>query len=103
MQNAPTYYINYRKKENRIKALIGLIHEKGVARVLATEERNANINKSVTMEHKNEGKREITKKWKTPKWLLCTFKDRKRNYMKDKIYLMQQLLKDSFEVKRYGK
>ena len=32
-----------------------------------------------------------------------TVKDRKRNYMKGKIYLKQQLLKDGFEVKRYGK
>ena len=27
----------------------------------------------------------------------------KKNYMKGKIYLRQQLLRDSFEVKRYGK
>ena len=33
----------------------------------------------------------------------CAFKDRKRNYMKGKIYLKQQLLKDSFKIKRYGK
>ena len=29
--------------------------------------------------------------------------DRKRNYMKSKIYLKQQLIKDSFELKRYNK
>ena len=27
----------------------------------------------------------------------------KRNYIKSKIYLKQQLLRNSFEVKRYGK
>ena len=76
LQNTLTYY-------DKIKVLIGLIHEEGVARVIATEERNVNMSKSVT--------------------LLCTFKHRKRNYMKDKIYLKQRLLKDSFDVKRYGK
>ena len=76
-----------------------------MARVVATEERNVNVSKSLIMEYcfKNEGKQEISKKRKTPKWLLCTFKDSKRNYMKGKIYLKQLLLKDSFEVKRYSK
>ena len=57
------------------------------------------------MEHcfKEEGKQEVTKKRKTPSWFLCTFKDRKRNYIEGKIYLKQQLIMDSFEVKRYGK
>ena len=44
-------------------ALMGLIYEEEMARVVATEERNVNISK-VTMEHcfKAEGKQEITKK-----------------------------------------
>ena len=63
-----------------VKALIGLIHEEGVEMVVATEERNLNVSKSVTMEHcfKDEGKQETTKKRKTPRWLLCTFKDRRK-------------------------
>ena len=46
---------------------------------------------------------EKTRGRKTPKWLLCTFKDRRKDYMKGKVYLKQQLLKDKFAVKRYGK
>ena len=38
-----------------------------------------------------------------PRLLIYTFKDRKKNYMKGKIYLKQQLLKDRFEGKRYSK
>ena len=70
--------------------------------MVATEEKNVNMSKSVTIEYcfKDEGKQ---KKRKTPRWLLCTFKDRRRNYLKGKIYIKQQLLNDSFEVKRYGK
>ena len=86
-QNVPTYYVNCKKEEDRVNALIELLHEEGMARVVATEERNVNV----------------TEKRKTPRWFLCTFKDRKRNYMKSNIYLKQQLKKDSFEVKRYGK
>ena len=52
---------------------------------------------------KYEGKSETTKKRKTLRWLLCTRNVRRRNYMKGKIYIKQQLLKDSFEVKRSGK
>ena len=36
LQNTPTYYINYKKEE---------------CTVVATEERNVNVSKSVTMEH----------------------------------------------------
>ena len=84
--------------------MIGLIHE-GVARVVATEEKNVNMSKSVMIQccFNDEGKQETTKKRKAPRWFLCTFKDRRRNYLKGKIYIKQQLLKDSFEVKRYGK
>ena len=94
------------KKEDKLNALIGLIHEKGVARVIAIEERDANVSKSVTMElcFKEEGRKTKNyNKEKTPRWLFCTFKNRKRKYMKGKIYLKQKLLRDSFEVKRYGK
>ena len=90
----PIYYVNY-KKEDRVNALIGLIRE-GVARTVATEERHVNVSKRVTMEHcfKEEGKHQDN---------FSTFKDRKRNYMKGKIYLKQQLIKDTFEIKRCGK
>ena len=59
LQNTPTFYVKYRMEEDRIKALIGLKHQGGVARVVATEERYGNVSKSnVTMEHcfKEEGK-----------------------------------------------
>ena len=77
LQNMPIYYVKYKKEEDKVKVLIGLIHEEGVVRVVATEEKNVNM--SVTMEHcfKNKRKQETTKK--------------------------QQLLKISFEIKRYGK
>ena len=57
LQNTPTYYINYKKEEDGVNALMGLVQEE-VARVIATDERNVNVSKSVTMEHcfKNEGK-----------------------------------------------
>ena len=57
------------------------------------------------MEHYfgEEETHETTRRRKTSKWLLCTFKERRRNYMKGKIYLKQKLLKDTFAVKRYGK
>ena len=73
--------------------------------MVATEEKNVNMNKSVMMEHffKDKGKQETTKKKKTLRWLLFTLKDRRKNYIKGKIYIKQQLLKNSFEVKRYYK
>ena len=33
----PTYYVKYKKEEYGVNALIGLIHEEGVTRVVATE------------------------------------------------------------------
>ena len=62
MQKKPIYYVYY-KKEDGVNALIGRIHKGGVTRVVATEERNVNISKRVTMEHcfKEEGKQEIAK------------------------------------------
>ena len=46
--------------------MIGLIHREGVARVVATEEKNVNVSKRVLTEHcfKEEGKQGITKKKK---------------------------------------
>ena len=46
---------------------------------------------------------QTTRRRKTPRWILCSFKERRRNYTKGKIYLKQQLLKVTFAVKRYGK
>ena len=60
------------------------------------------MRRSVTLEHCIGGEK-TTRRRKTPRWLLCIFKDRRRNYMKGKIYLKQLLLKDTFAVKRYGK
>ena len=48
-------------------------------------------------------KQETTRKRKTPRWLLCTFKDRRRNYMNRKSYLKQLPLNDTFAIKRYDK
>ena len=64
-----TYYIKYAKEEDRIKSLIGLINKKRVERVVATEVRNANVSKNITMEHCfiYEGKQEITKTRKISK------------------------------------
>ena len=51
LQNTSIYYVNYKNEEYGVNALIRLIHKKGVARVVTTEERNANVSKIVTMEH----------------------------------------------------
>ena len=77
LQNTPTY-VKYKKEEDKVQAM-----------VVATKEENVNMSKIVTMEHrfKDEGKPETTKKRKTLRWLPCTFKDRRRNYMKDNIYI----------------
>ena len=63
-----------------VNALIGLIHEEGVARVVATEEGNVNMSKKVTMEHcfKVEGKQEITKKKENTEMAALY---RKKNYI----------------------
>ena len=82
-----------------------LTKEEGVAEVIAVEKKNVNMGNSVTMDHcfGEEKKQETTKRRKTPRWLLCSFKKGKTHYMKSKIYLRQQLLKDSFIAERYGK
>ena len=48
-----------------------------------------NMGSNVKTEHCFEGEEthEITRKRKTARWLLCTFKDRRRNYMKGRIYV----------------
>ena len=45
LQNTPTHYVNYKIEEDGVNALIALIHEEGVARVVATEEKNVNMSK----------------------------------------------------------
>ena len=50
-ENTPIYYVKYKNLENKAKAMIGLLHGEGVARLVATEEKKLNISKSVTMEH----------------------------------------------------
>ena len=72
LQSTPINYVNYKKEKDEVIALIVLIHEEEVARVVATEEKNLNRTKSVTMEHcfKNEGKQETTKKRKTPRYCI---------------------------------
>ena len=61
--------------------------------------------RSLTLENYFEGEKtqKTTRKKKTPSWVICSFKERRRNYMKGKIFLKQLLLKDKFAVKRYGK
>ena len=97
------YYANYKKKKSKVKALMELIKE-GVAEVTVTEEKNVNMRRSVTFEHCFGGEEtlETTRRRKPPRWTLYSFKKRRRNYMKGKIYL-KQLIKDTYAVKRYGK
>ena len=81
LQYTPTYYVNYKKEDDGANALIELIHKEGVARVVATMERNVNVSKSVTMElcFKEEGRKTKNyNKEKTPRWLFCTFKEKKK-------------------------
>ena len=82
-----------------------LINKEGVAQVITIEEGRVNIKRSVTIEHYFENKKihKTTGRKKTPRWLLCTFKEKRKNCMKEKIYLKQILLKDKFAAKRYVK
>ena len=89
LQNAPIYYAKYKKQESKVNALMELI-KGGVAKVTATEERKVNMRRSVTLEHYIGGKETTRKK------ILCSFKERIRNYIKSKLYLKQQLLRDAF-------
>ena len=63
------------------------------------------MRKSVTLEHYFGGEetQDTTRKIKTPGWILCSFKEKRKNYMKCKLYLKQQLLWNVFAVKRYSK
>ena len=101
LQNTPTYYIKDRKEVNEDKALRQLINEEGVTGVAAIEQGIAKMRR-IKMEHcfGNEETHETRIGRKTPRWLLFTFKERRRNYMKEKIYLEQLLLKDTFAAKR---
>ena len=74
---------------NHTAPAVTRIQEGGVARVVVSEERDVNMSKKVMIEHcfKDEVIQETTKKRKTPKWLLCTFKNKRKNYMKSKIYI----------------
>ena len=101
LQNAPIYYAKYKNEESEVKELIKLI-KRGVAKVSATEEKNVNRRRSVTLEICFGGK-ETTRKRKTPRWILCSFQERRRNYMRGKLYLKWQLPRDALAVKRYGK
>ena len=61
--------------------------------MVATEERNIIVSKSVMMEHcfKEELKQEITKKKENTKMAFLYFQGQKKNYIEGKIYLKQQL------------
>ena len=91
--------MKYRKKEREDKTLRELLDDEGVAEVTAKEEGRVKI-RSVTMKHCFEGgeRHETARRRKTPRWLLCTFKERRRNKMKGKIYLKQLPLRDTFAV-----
>ena len=79
--------------------------KEGVTEVMSRKEINMNIRRNITLEHcfGDEETQETTRRRKTPRWLFCTIKERKRKYIKGKVYLKQQLLKDTFATKRYGK
>ena len=63
------------------------------------------MRRSVTLEHCYGGveTEETTRRRKTPRWIICYFRERRKNYRKGKFYLKQQLLRDVFAVKRYDK
>ena len=54
-----------------------------VAEITAIEEKNVNIRRNATLEHCFGGEETIIR-WKTPRQILCCFKER-INYMKGKI------------------
>ena len=49
------------------------------------------------MEHCFEGEETIRRR-KTLRWIICSFKERRRNYMKGNVYLIL-LLKNTFAVR----
>ena len=99
LQNVPIYYATYKKEEILIE--LKKRSDKGNRH----RRKNLNIRRSLTLEHYFGGEetQKATRRRKTLRWILCFFKQRRRNFMKGKIYLKQQLLKDIFAVKRYGK
>ena len=81
-----------------IRKVIKLINEGGVAELTAIKEGKVNMRRSVTIKHSfgNVETHATTRRRKTQRWLLCTYKKRRRNCMKGKIYLKQLLLKNTF-------
>ena len=63
--------------------------KEGVTEVMSRKEINMNIRRNITLEHcfGDEETQETTRSRKTLRWILYSFKERKRNYMKGKIYL----------------
>ena len=84
LKTTPIYYVKYRNDESEDKALRELINEEGVAEVTTIEEGRMKMRKFVTIEHclVNEETYETTRRKKTQRWLHCTFKERRRNYVK---------------------
>ena len=50
LQNVLIHYAKYKKGKSEVKALMELIKKERVAEVTATEEKNVNMRKSVTLE-----------------------------------------------------
>ena len=65
------------------KALIELKKEEDVEKVTEMEEKHC---------FRSEETLKTTRRRKTPRWILCSFKERRRNYMKGRLYLNQLLL-----------
>ena len=84
LQNLSIYYAKYKKEEStdgtnkRRRSGTGNHHRR----------KNVNMRRNVTLEHcfGGEEMQETTKRRKTPRWILISFKERRRNYMKGKIY-----------------
>ena len=84
MQKRPIYYVKYRNEEGEDNALRELISNEEVVYVTAIEEGRVSMRRKVTIEHcsENEEIHETTRRKKTQRWLLCTFKERRINFMK---------------------
>ena len=122
----PTYYVKYKKDEDGVKTLIWLIHEEGVVRVIGTEEEKCEYqeecnNKTLLQSWRKPGNNHKKENAKMASLYLlgqlfscylaypalkssmtirhCTFKDRRKSYMKGKIYIKQQL----FQINRTPK
>ena len=74
--NAPIYYAKYKKEKSKFKAVMELIKRRVVTEVTHIEEKKVNM-RSVILEHCFGGE-ETTKRRKTPKWILYSFKERRR-------------------------